>query len=574
MKSLLFTIMFSLCVLATFAQSPAIFTEPHFSGQSQTLRAGNYRTADLRVGDKTISSIKLPDGFKAIVFDADNFEGDFFEITVSIPSLDFWSDRISSIKIIDLNNPNANNEVSVNSNNNSTNNNNNSTNNSNNPNNQPVIRYGANDIVIFSDINFSGEAQILVENGRYDDTQISIGNDQMRSAKVPQGYTVRLFDAGGFDGRVLDLTSDTPDLARQRFDGQVSSIQVFRGNAPSLQNTGNAVTLYLGSKYKWRNQSLGEGNYTSKDFGLAYDLTAMRVSQGFYVKLFDRDNFQGSSVEVSNDVSDLDDIGWNDRAVSLQVIRGFPSNSQQLNNNNNNWGSTTNNNTNSNNSNWVNGTNNSNGNNWNNNNSNWNNNTANQVIIYQNWDFGGRMQALNEGNYANMSNLTVRNYDVSSIRIPQGFGVRLFSRENGQGSFVDLNQDVSNLSSIGWDNRAMSLQVYRLQNNNNNNWNSNSNNGLPNSNTGLYSNLNRSYRMSQGNTNYRIRISNNGNASQIQTQSGFNDWTNVQVISADNQRGYYRIRDNGGNEFDINLQSRGTSLTLSNRSNTWTYFAE
>jgi hypothetical protein len=62
--------------------------------------------------------------------------------------------------------------------------------------------------------------------------------------------------------------------------------------------------------------------------------------------------------------------------------------------------------------------------------------------------------------------------------------------------------------------------------------------------------------------------------SQIQTQSGLNAWATMQVVSADNQRGYYRIRDNSNNEFDINLQNNGSSLILSNRSSSWTYFAE
>lgn len=536
------------------AQSVVVFADTHFEGQSQSLRAGNYFLADLSIGNDVISSIRLPEGFKVLAFENDNFEGDFFEITVSLTSLDFWADRISSIKVIDLQNPNANStpiktsepqkEQPTNQDGNSGNNTNNTWNTQ-----KPTISYSASDIVIFADANFQGEGQILVE-GRYNDDDLSIGNDNVSSIKIPQGYTVRLFEDGRFDGNFIDLKSEVSNLNSIRWNDRASAIQVFRGNPPTAVSTGSSATLYQHGNYGGRNQSLGEGKYTSRDFSLAQDLTSLRIAQGFYALLYEQDNFQGNSVDVSGDVRDLSDIGWNDKVKSLEIIRGI-SPTQLFNNNNAN-----NNNSNS---------------SWNNNNntSNWNNNAVNQVIIYQSWNYGGKSQVLNEGNYANLSNLNVRNYDVSSIRIPMGFTVRLYTRENGQGSFVDINQDTPNLSNIGWDNRAMSIQVVR---NNTNQWNSSS--SLPNSNANNYSTLNRSYKMTQSGTDYRIRISNNYNTTQIQTQSGVSSWTSVQVTSIDNQRGIYRIRDNNNNEFDVVLKGNGSSLTLSNRTSSWSYFAE
>lgn len=553
MKKLLPTLFLTVLGLlnTVFAQSVVVFTDTHFTGKNQTLRAGNYLTADLTVGDNAISSLKLPEGFKAIAFENDNFEGDFFEITVSLTSLDFWAGRISSIKVIDL----ANRDIPVD--NKPVINTEPITNNGGNTNNSPSndawwnkkatsANYSPNDIVIFANKDFQGTGQVLVE-GRYNDTDLSIGNDEVSSIKIPQGYTVRLFENGGFDGSFIDLKSEVSDLNSIRWDNRVSSIQVFKGNASNTTiSTGNSVLLYQHGNYGGRNQSLGAGKYTSRDFGLAQDLTSLRVAQGFYVRLYEQDNFQGNSVDVSNDASDLSDIGWNDKVMSLEIIRGI-SPTQSFNNNNSNW----------------------------NNNSGFNNNAnnigANQVVIYQNSNYNGRMQALTEGDYPTLRNLNVRNYDVSSIRVPVGFAVRLYSRENGQGSFVDITQDVPNLSNMGWDNRAMSMQIIRSTNNTNNN-----NNGLPgaSSNTGLYSNLNRSYRMTQNNIDYRIRIANSNGQTQIQTQSGFNSWVLMQVVSIDNQRGSYRIRDNNNNEFDILLQRNGSSLTLSNRNNSWSYMAE
>jgi hypothetical protein len=572
MKKFFLIAFFSITCLINniLAQTPVVYENTHFSGKSQSLKAGDYRSADLAgVGNDAISSVRVPDGFKLIVFENDNFEGDFFEITTSIPSLDFWSDRISSIRVIDLQNRNITNNQTTAPATTTNNSNNTSTPNSGNtPQNQggsnqpwwagskPSINYSDNDIVIFADKNFQGQGQVLAE-GRYNDRQLTIGNDALSSIKVPQGYTVRLFEHGNFDGRTLDIKADVSDLATLRWDNLTSSIQVFKGDAPSNMNTGSIALLYQHSNFDGRNQALGEGRYLTKDFGLAHDLTSLRVMQGYYVRLFEQDNFRGASIDITGDVNDLSSMGWNDRAMSLQVIRGL-SPTQQFNNNTNN-------------------------------NQNWN---PNQVTFYQLANYAGRMMSLPEGNYGTLSGMQVGNYDISSIRVPMGFTVRLYSRENGQGSFVDITQDTDNLSRIGWDNRAVSLQVIFTGNQFGNNRNSNNsfpnsnmpnnnmpNNNLPNSNfpnnnTGFYSNFNRSFRMTQNGTDFRIRIANSGGVSQIQTQSGMNAWTDVLVISADNQRGYYRIRDNSGMEYDVNLQNNGRSLTLSSRNGNWTYFAE
>lgn len=61
MKKLLPTLFLTVLGLlnTVFAQSVVVFTDTHFTGKNQTLRAGNYLTADLTIGDNAISSLKL-----------------------------------------------------------------------------------------------------------------------------------------------------------------------------------------------------------------------------------------------------------------------------------------------------------------------------------------------------------------------------------------------------------------------------------------------------------------------------------------------------------------------------------
>ncbi len=502
-----------LCIHDAAAQSPLVHTEAHFAGQSQALRAGNYRTADLTIGDKAITSIQLPKGFKMLVFDKDNFQGESLEVTISLPNLDFWSKRISSIQVIDLQQSVAikptNKQTTTNTNTekkqdkkteNQKANTNKTTENkqTNKPNNPPTtntenrqtsttnkqttdskpkknqawwetdkvsVNYSTDDVVVFADKDFQGQGQILAEGG-FDEAELALGKNKINSIKIPQGYTVRLFENAGFGGGFVDLKNEVNDLYSAGWGGKIASIRVFKGNAPA-----------------------------------------------------------------ENVVTDED---------------------------------------------WYNGK------------------EADQIVAYQYADFEGKTNVLTVGNYPSLDKMPVRNYDVSSIRVPVGLVVRLYGREDYAGAFVDISENTSSLEKIGWDNRAMSMRISRKNANKNTDNqeviiatlpNNSANdvpttnrnpNPTPNPNQSIFSNWNRTYRMRHNGTNFRIRIINdsNRNNTQVQTQSGNSNWTMMRVVATDNQRGVYRIRDNDNNEFDLSLQGNGGSLVLNDGSRTWTYWAE
>lgn len=503
-----------------FAQNPVVHTKVHFGGQSQMLGVGDYRAVDLTVGDKAIASISLPKGFKIIIFDKDNFQGESLEVSISLANLDFWSNRISSLRVIEVQKQSvkpihpqvatksgmeksqikkadnkkvnvtqntqenqvkeydnqeviANTKIKKNQQNTKTNTTDKQIIDNAPKGNQawwdtqkPSGNYSSDDIVIFAGKNFQGQGQILTE-GKFDEVDIALGKNNINSIKVPQGYTVRLFENTGFEGDFVDLKAEVSNLASMNWANKISSMRVFKGNAP----TENVVT----------------------------------------------------------------DEDW------------------------------------------------------------YNNHEADQVIAYQYADFEGKTNVMTSGNYPSLDKMPVRNYDISSIRVPAGWNVRLYSREDYAGTFVDINEDASNLGKIGWDNRAMSARVSRqktsqntdnqeiiiasLPNNNTENipnTNRNPNQNPTPSNQSIFSNWNRTYRMRHLGTNFSIRIINDSRRenSQIQTQGGNNNWTLMRVVLADNQRGVYRIRDNNNNEFEISLEGNGNALSLNDGRQTWTYWAE
>lgn len=79
-------------------------------------------------------------------------------------------------------------------------------------------------VIIYQDANFQGASQVLWP-GRYDIDQIGIGNDQLSSVRIPQGWVVTLYEHGGSQGRTRKLTADTPWVGND-FNDITSSILV------------------------------------------------------------------------------------------------------------------------------------------------------------------------------------------------------------------------------------------------------------------------------------------------------------------------------------------------------------
>src|ERR687886_366289 len=81
-------------------------------------------------------------------------------------------------------------------------------------------------VVIYRDANYSGLSQELDE-GSYDVSSLTIGNDQLSSLKVPNGLRVTLYEHAGFSGRSKSFSSDTSFVGAD-FNDLTSSIRVDR----------------------------------------------------------------------------------------------------------------------------------------------------------------------------------------------------------------------------------------------------------------------------------------------------------------------------------------------------------
>ncbi len=81
------------------------FIECSGTGLSVSLDAGDYNLtalSGLGIMDNSISSLQIAEGFKAIIYDGNNFTGNSYEVNSTVECLDkiAWNDKITSLKII------------------------------------------------------------------------------------------------------------------------------------------------------------------------------------------------------------------------------------------------------------------------------------------------------------------------------------------------------------------------------------------------------------------------------------------------------------------------------------------
>jgi hypothetical protein len=74
-----------------------IYADKNYRGKSQTLQEGRYRLDDLRIGNDSLSSLKVEKGYQVVLFQHDNFRGTQKAITGDFPWLGAFNDKTSSI---------------------------------------------------------------------------------------------------------------------------------------------------------------------------------------------------------------------------------------------------------------------------------------------------------------------------------------------------------------------------------------------------------------------------------------------------------------------------------------------
>ncbi len=349
--------------------SGVVIFQGDFSGTAQNfIEPGNYAVKDLKIGNNELSAIKVPEGYRVTLYDGEAFSGRSLVLDETNASTSFLESK-------KFNNTTSSLEVAR------------------------VQR-----VQVYEDA-FAGTASRL-SPGMYDLPHMGIGNDQVSSIEIPEGWWVLLFEHEGFRGQSLLLTRDAdPTYLRNRgFDNQVSSLVVGDTRDPLPQ------AIVYADNLSGASQKLSPGAYEHPDLEVGNNtISSVSVPRGLRVTLFENSDFTGRTLVTTKtvDAEFLKAHQFNDITSAVQVQWRRPEE---------------------------------------------------MVVTIFSERFEGRSQKLEPGRYE-ASKLTIGPKALSSLRVPKGLRVTLFEADKLNGINTTIERDTDFTGKKMLDNTFASLIV-------------------------------------------------------------------------------------------------------------------
>ncbi len=76
-----------------------LYADANYAGASQCLRAGNYRVSDLKIGNDSVSSLRVRSGMKVTMYEHDQFAGSKLDVTSDNGYVGTFNDATSSLVV-------------------------------------------------------------------------------------------------------------------------------------------------------------------------------------------------------------------------------------------------------------------------------------------------------------------------------------------------------------------------------------------------------------------------------------------------------------------------------------------
>lgn len=161
-----------------------VYKDTDFRGKSKVLTEGRYNINEMGIDNDSLSSLRVDKGYQATLFEHDDYRGKSVIYTSDSPDVGKFNDKTSSIIVEKI----------------------------------PVC-------TIFERENYQGKRQNLKE-GRYNLTDLEIGNDTLSSIRVKDGYTVTLYASRNYQGEKREYKNNHEYVGT--FNDKASSIEVFK----------------------------------------------------------------------------------------------------------------------------------------------------------------------------------------------------------------------------------------------------------------------------------------------------------------------------------------------------------
>ncbi len=315
-----------------------IYEHHFFKGRRQAIGPGTYNSSRLGVFDNKISSIEIPEGVKIKIYEGGSFSGESKELTKSTQDVgEAWNDKISSIEVIvpgstpivvntDNNNSNINYPGGGSDNSNSSS----STDNNNNSNNTGFAESDGK-VILYQFTGYRGLDQV-VSTGKYNNYQITLGDNKISSIRIPLGYKVVVYRDANFLGKTAEFTSSVDDLGSE-WDNHISSLEVISTTAnynPSGSGSSSSTVndnfyiegaiVYFKKNYDGGRKSLTEGKFNASKLSIFnHNISSIRIGKGYKLRVYRGNYFDGQMKEYITSQEQLFD--WDNEIGSVEVIK-------------------------------------------------------------------------------------------------------------------------------------------------------------------------------------------------------------------------------------------------------------
>ena len=276
---------------------PVIFyTLPNFRGKSERFYEGRTNMRDTFLGNDSVSSVRIPRGMSVTIYRDKDYGGEsvvLYDDVANLVRTSVGNKKMSSFHIDTGRKP---------------------------------IRDRFDKVVLFDDTGYSGRREVLA----FDDPDLNdntIGNDRLRSLRVPPGHVVVLYEHSHYRGRSEEFHASDPNLSDNVVGlDRASSIRILHEDEvypEPIEEVVDGVELFEHSRFR--------GNRT-----IAYDdipdlratevgndqLSSVRIPRGFRVLLYPHVNYGGRPLTLTHSDDDLSGsrVG-NDRVSSIRVER-------------------------------------------------------------------------------------------------------------------------------------------------------------------------------------------------------------------------------------------------------------
>ena len=266
-------------------------------------------------------------------------------------------------------------------------------------------------VTVYRDCQYRGSSHNLYE-GAYRDRDLGVGNDAISAIRIPRGWKVTVFTNNNFQGASRTFDESVSCMPADLND-KISSMRVerhsgYQSSSPSRASGSGMITLYVDCNYRGGSHQLRPGTYNANQLGIGNDrLSAIRIPNGMKVTVYMDNNLRGASMTFDGDVDCMPAM-YNDKVSSIRVEYEGGGNRY--------YGASK---------------------------SKSKNQGVSIATFYRDCDYRGQSLELGAGAYGSDRLRAIGNDQLSSIRVPSGYEVLIYSDDNFRGAHMTYTRSVS-----------------------------------------------------------------------------------------------------------------------------------